>query len=706
MLLGKTNYGDDYDFALAQDDTPFLEREVLSKEWFDGADELLDSSFDAGRYVDNFNAESVSRNKVIDARIKAIHAATGEQLHNPYYESYSDFQNRMNAGEDPSKNKFSQLIETFDADLKGLAVKYPQHAKTILGDKSNIEEGLDVSRDAQARFDKAIKNPELGTAARVGISIAGFLGAATRDPIQVATAFAGAGAGTGANVAVRIAKVMAIDGIISAAVEVPLQIKAQAYRKKIGIKSGFEDGLKNVGIAALFGAGIGGAVQGAREVVGAIRAKTGRSLSPEGERALERAFADELLPEDEKALTGELSVFLDRPLDKREKETISQAFERDAMDNSYLEQSGSTFVLPAAANGARRELSEAALRYADDPDNNLPPEILERQLADESGEPKFLTAEDYINYYGLGEELDPVAKAVDIEQAKFINQDPQQYVPVDLNAEQIAAVKRYSTVHSSVINEFLRTGKYPKRGTDLTADTKAINVISDNIVEQGLPKLYRAVEQDDLVKMSNKKINELRPGDVLTDSAFQSTSSDRKISNQHLNAKKHSKNSSATIEIEAGLNKALKVDSSAEREFILPANSRLEVISISSDANGFPIIKSKIIRDSFDPLEGQTLRPPEAVEYVPPAPKRLNDETAPEEVDLFDFGDIDAELKASIDDARAKAGDIGNTDGMDFADMIAVPDGDGKVKYVTAKQALNDARGSADMADVLEACNL
>ncbi|MBL4768239.1 MAG: hypothetical protein JKY94_11070 [Rhodobacteraceae bacterium] len=486
--------------------------------------ELIPAAYGAGQFVDNITAEMEARDLAYDRRIAAIHDATGVQLHNPYKERYDQSIVDRDYGGDMVAY-FNSRPSKFQSQIDELAAKYPEQAGLITGNgKSPEQQGLEITAAAEGRYERALANPALGLGDRIGGSIIGYLAASARDPIQIAATFAGGGVVTGRTVAARIVKVMATEAVINAGLEAVLQVKAQNYRERAGLEYGLSDGLRNVGIAALFGAGLGGSVQGAREVVGAIKAKAGRKLSEAGEQALERAFAEELLPGDAERLTGELSAFLDIELNPRDAETVRRGFEQDAIDNDFVDGIGSSFAINSDPDDAARlPLGQAALRHANDPDNHLPPEVIEMQMADEIGNmPTFMNAEEYMLAYGLDAVDDPVASVISHAEGRF----------------------------------------------------------------------------------------------------------------------------------------------------------------------------AKDIDDTFfDPIGEQQLRPVDVPDFTP-AEGDLN------------FGTIEPELKQSLDEARAAAGDIVAPESKDIGELIGVSDENGNVKMISARQALDDAESGVHMADVLEACNL
>lgn len=398
---------------------------------------LLEAETNVQVYVDNLTAEREASYKAYQNRIEAVRRMTGVDLANPLDASNID------PRKDPVLNVFgkpagnaarAQAVQKreFEERIGELAEQYPEFADAITdGGRTLAESALKITADAERQRDRVYAESDLNAFQKGVTGLAGAFAGMARDPFQIATVFLGGGAGAGRTIAARVARTTAANAAISGAIEVPLQLKSQDLRRRAGLEYGFEEGLRNVGIAALFGGALGGGAQTAGEAIRAIaRANNNKKLTDEGVSVLERAFNDTLEPRDQALLESELSTFLDRELTPFETETIAAGFERDLVDNDYLQNAGSTFVLPENADKARVSLSQSALRYADDPDNNLPPEILEREMADLELQRGSLTTDDYIRLYDLGDEVDPVAAAIDHAQSRHADNYSQTADPL------------------------------------------------------------------------------------------------------------------------------------------------------------------------------------------------------------------------------------------------------------------------------------
>ena len=328
----------------AERQLPLMQQTVVSQEWMDGVDELVAASYELQTYADNTVSRQAAIDEAIRRRTDAIHAQTGVKLKDPFLGvqvlGYSDIH-----GIDIDPDEY--VIQNTERQMKELAVKFPEHAVLFSG--SIMDDAHKIVRDAEARHNKASANPALGMTSSLLANVAGGGAASLRDPVQLATFFAGAAPAAGRLAIGRVAKVMATEAVINAGVEIPLQVKAQAWRKEAGADYGLDDAVRNVGVAALFGAGVGGAVQGAREMVKQVKFATGREISPEGEKALERALSDTLEADDFKALFEEVPQFLGRDLGRN----LFQYFRAGHLVRQGVDDDIAFFGLPGGTHAQR-----------------------------------------------------------------------------------------------------------------------------------------------------------------------------------------------------------------------------------------------------------------------------------------------------------------------------------------------------------------
>lgn len=383
-----------------------------SKTWGQAWSDLAVASDDLQDYVDNSNASIVARREAYDRQIKTIHDRTGVQMQNPYIEArkapmaavreqmqgkglldrfgiLAD-QARADRGrtvQDVIADPREAAIADFNKQLGDLAVRFPDHA-----DLFDPEIGADfgaVSRAADAAFEEAYTADELGLFGRLTATLAGGVTGSMKDPLQLGLLFVGAGAGTAKTVAGRIAQVAFREAAINAGAEIPLQLINQNYRREVGLDYGLGDAARNVAAAGVLGGAFGGGVQGIGEIVRALRGvdvDLPDAALVDMEAPIARLVNGDVQPGDIEvleALTG-------KPIAPEQKRLLERSFEEDVLDNAMVPDD------LADGDPARMAVLEAAIRYADDPDNNLPPEIVEQMLAEQQAGRVFDDVDDFV----------------------------------------------------------------------------------------------------------------------------------------------------------------------------------------------------------------------------------------------------------------------------------------------------------------------
>ncbi len=408
-------------------------------------DDLLSAAYNSGRYVENFVAESDARGEVASRRLEQIHQATGVQLSNPFTEWLTTAERReMHMHFEGDRDRYlAHKYAKFEAQLQLLAKRFPDHADLITGGGKRIEdEALDFVRETDQEFERALEAGQLTGTERFFLSTAGLLGAAVHDPVQVGSLVLGAAPSAGRSVASRIFQVAATEAVIGAGVETVLQAKTQDLRARVGLKHGFTEALRNVGVATLFGAGGGALIQGGREFASSYGRATGKTLSPEAEATLDRALRDALEETDEAVLVNEVAPFLGRELGETDRELVARAFEADAIDGIYTENAARSFNVDAP-DDVRQQLADAAQRYQEDPDRYLPPEVLEAQLAEQEAARVFgigraaMTYEDYARIYDVPDDGDLQAGITEDAADRFGLHGPGYVEPSIAPAEPV-----------------------------------------------------------------------------------------------------------------------------------------------------------------------------------------------------------------------------------------------------------------------------
>lgn len=274
------------------------------------ADSLWDATRELQVFRDNSNAEDNALIEAYERRNRAIFDATGVQLPNPRRDFTGDLQeaNRlMDSGGDPwtlmekAERQWSDRAAT-------LARERPEHAGIIGADRPIKEDAFAIARAAEGGFAKA---QEQATAAGVGgtrslgNTLGGGIAGMLRDPLQVATLFVGGGASAPARSVVgRVLQTMLTEAAVNAGVEAGVQAASYDWKKSAGVEHGLGPSLQQVGLAALFGGGVGGLIAGGREVF----RLTGKTVP---EEAFGRAAAGNTETGDLPAIAEALGVKLD-----------------------------------------------------------------------------------------------------------------------------------------------------------------------------------------------------------------------------------------------------------------------------------------------------------------------------------------------------------------------------------------------------------
>lgn len=370
--------------------------------WAEAFGKAAETTDETMRLIENGNADYYALEKAYDQRIAAIRDVTGQELPNPMRVA-SGVDRDMAAvvaaqaggggvmpliGEMSPDFRQRQEAE-FNEKARALSGQYRQEIDQILSTSIGEDKGR-VMRDAQAAAAKAGQAPELGTVGRLGAQIWGGLTGATNDPSQWGMAMIGAGTGAAKTVAGRIGQTMFSEALLNGSQELVLQGMSQERKRAAGLEHGMGDMLANAGVAATFGALFGGSVQGAGEFWSALRAR-----APAGGAT---AFPD--VPDE--VGTAAMARVIDGAPERGDVEIVAQAMgvdlgpeKIDMLNRSFEERMLDELTIRDDASPAEIRVYEAAQRYAEDPDNNPPPELLERMLAEqEAGRMRF-SADDY-----------------------------------------------------------------------------------------------------------------------------------------------------------------------------------------------------------------------------------------------------------------------------------------------------------------------
>lgn len=309
------------------------------------------ASDDLQSYRDNVNSRVVATQDAYDARIAAIKDATGVTLENPLRGPIES--KTMGRAEFMRARK-----DTWASRLKELAAQHPDKLEAIRPDVPIEQEAQAITRGTVGAMEEAEQQAaDLPWGLRFAAGVQGSVRGMLRDPAQYLALFAGGPEVTAAkSIGGRIMMTAFTEAAVNGAVEVPVQLAAENWRKQSGVALGWSGMWQQVGLAAAFGGGFGGLLQGGREVLGALKKAT-----PETDAALTRMSQGTASPADVQLVVEAAGAKIDVP----DMAALSRAIADDADD---------ALVLADGADG--REVSQVVHAI----ENDLPVPRPQREI--------------------------------------------------------------------------------------------------------------------------------------------------------------------------------------------------------------------------------------------------------------------------------------------------------------------------------------
>jgi len=612
------------------------------ESWGEAWTKLASTTSTAQQMIENTTSDRSMLEDIYARRIAKIEDITGQTLENPI---------RSELGlpgflQPPFRAAYTHNEQAFDKRVSTLQQQYPQLATAL---PETVDDEMNrMRRDAQQASGQAALNPNLDPISRFAAQMAGGLAGAARDPFQWQMAIAGGGGGSaGSSVAGRIGKTMLSEAMLNGGQEAVLQIASQPRKKAAGLEYGLGDALANVGVAATFGALFGGTMEAGHALAGLYRMGDG------GAEVAARVLEGRPQPGDVETMAKAIGV----ELQPEQLQQLNRSFEERVLDDH---------MIGPDATPEQQRVFEAAKRYAEDPDNNPPPEIVERAIADEQAGPaRTLTADDYERIYGgdpdVIDDLRGVMQAESLDDAARIIDD-QTRVP---SQETVAAtapavsepepVARSAVVQDDGSNVLLKS---PQEDAHLSlrrdGENLKVGITSVSKASRGQGKARELYEE--AVRLADENGGVLR--------------SDISVSND-----------------------ALRVYNSLSRRGYdvrrNPDAVRTEKGWIAPDQPGqnwvFEVRPRPDPNVVVDPLEGQMIRPRLAAEPDAADAMRIAEEQA-------------GPLAEPVRDTN---GDIINP-----LDEIPIIDRDGNTRYVSIGEALEIADQGNILADLLEVCQV
>lgn len=303
------------------------------------------------RLVDTINGRSNALAEAAENRIETARRLTGVVLENPYRGGY-DTEARLRAPPEalPDHSGVNDAhlgqvaIDIFNEKMDELAQSHPDKAAGLSFGQTIEEQARAIAASAEQG------NADTGFVP----ALAGGLWGSRRDPLFWGSLLIGPGYSQAGTALARVAFGAMKQGLFNAGLSLVAQPSVQAWRAEIGEKSGIVPALENVGLAFLFGAIPGAAIEGVRE------------LSKLGRQSLERITTGTPRAGDVEAVASGLGVKLDD-------ETARMVRTAEADMASDVAAIGDR--PPGVSAQDHADISAQAIRRAEDPANNPPPEI-------------------------------------------------------------------------------------------------------------------------------------------------------------------------------------------------------------------------------------------------------------------------------------------------------------------------------------------
>ncbi|MUO84771.1 hypothetical protein [Agrobacterium vitis] len=621
--------------------------------------------------VDNMNADDAGLERAYDDRIAKIRDITGQTLDNPMrVPSEADMQaitaTQMLLGEaggdmvngnwirpDYAKSK----EEEFNTKAQALAEQYPAVNEVLSGSIADVKNRQ--MREAERQQQLAASSPELGAVGGFMAQIVGGLKGAARDPAQWRMAMLGAGASEGATVAARIGRTMMTEALLNGGQEAVLQAASQQRRRDAGLEYGMESALKNIGVSAVFGSLFGGTVQGAGELARIYRMGDG------GAEIAARVLDGNPQPGDVEALAKAMNV----ELSPEKLDLLNRSFEDKVLDD--------VMIAPDAPPEQHRVL-DAAMRYAEDPDNHPPPEVVERMLADEQAGPlRTLSADEYERAYG-GD-----ANAIDDIRDTFFGEDAGQAarpLPAQGQAALSARAEEISQMLGRPVNE--EGGLNPAPLANPERYRAAISDYLQANAEKWKPKDIHAVSG----RLNHFVLDE--KGRVWKLNGLDHETFFRRVLGDEADSIDHGALANAAAIAPFRVSQEGAVISGGIDFHGLPSTAQVrsfEAMKRSINLDGGWAVSVWPHTDVVKAVEPQTIRPAQVAEPADLEAMRIAEAQAGEIVEPR----VDAD---------------GNPESV--LDYLPFEDGDGNQKWISTREALELASEPHILADILETCQL
>jgi predicted GNAT family acetyltransferase len=615
------------------------------QSWGEAWTGLASTTSTAQQMIENTTSDRSMLENIYAQRIAKIADLTGQTLENPI---------RSDIGvpgflQPPFRAAYTTNEQAFDQRVQALSDQHPELQPQFQSLIGGVDDELNRQRrEAEQASSVAANNPNLDPISRFTAQMAGGLAGAARDPFQWQMAIAGGGGGSaGQSVAGRIGKTMLSEFMLNGGQEAVLQAASQPRKKAAGLEYGLGNALANIGVAGTFGALFGGTVEAGHALAGLYRMGDG------GAEIASRVLEGKPQPGDVEAMANAMGV----KLQPQQLEQLNRSFEERVLDEH---------MIGPDATPDQQRVFESALRYAEDPDNHPPPEVVERAIADEQAGPaRTLTADDYERIYGgdqnaiddlrgvmQAESLDDAARMID-DQTRPPSQGA--VTSVAPAASEPAPVTRATVVQDDGTNVLLKS---PQEDAHLSMKRDGANlqigITSVSKASRGKGKARQLYEE--AVRLADENGGVLRSDVAVSNDATRVYNS---LSRRGYDVRRNPD--------------AVKMD----KGWIAPDRPGENwVFEVRPRPDPGAIV---------DPIEGQTIRPRSIAEPGDAEAMRIAEEQA------------GAIAEPAID---------ANGNPKNLFDYIPIHDRDGNVRLVSTSEALEIADQGNILADLLEVCQV
>lgn len=237
--------------------------------------QLADAARETALFADNVNAADNAMAEAISDGINIVRDATGIELRHPQNHP-ADY-----ATDGPIALSGEHFVTSWDRRIGEIIDRNPEKAEVLapLRQEGIRETARQTARETAERYDRlaATRDDWPGFAASLG----GGLQGAIQDPATLVTLPLGIGGGAARTVGGRILQTTWREALLSGVSEAGVQPFVQKWRAEAGLPAGFDEGLKNIGMATAFGGILGAGIRAGIETPGAIRRRLTKQIPAE-----------------------------------------------------------------------------------------------------------------------------------------------------------------------------------------------------------------------------------------------------------------------------------------------------------------------------------------------------------------------------------------------------------------------------------------